>query len=137
VPLNPTALRSMVGPWLTSSCTIRGVGAAPVFDPEVGYVDSTGATVYTGSCRVRPLGGGQVVFAGEGQTVQRMYEVWLPWDTVGIVVSQFVTIDESNDPDMAGRVLRIVDVQGGTDAVHRKLICEAIVDVADWEEASP
>lgn len=122
--MNPAALRTMVSRFLTDTCTIRQSGTV-AFDADAGEdTETTGATVYTGCCRVRPTGGDRLAVIGDAPRYLRLFDVTIPWDTVGVTVDDVVTITASNDPHMVDRVLRVTDVLGGSDTAHRRLICQ-------------
>jgi hypothetical protein len=118
------ALRSTVSMFLVDRCMITA-DAPPVFDPGTGeYTHPTGATVYTGPCRVTPTRGERVVVAGETTVTLRLFDVTLPWDTTGVEVHHLVTVTQSGDPHLTNRQLRVVDVQGMSEAAYRRLVCE-------------
>lgn len=122
-------LRSMVLLFLTDTCTI-GIPAAAEFDKDTGtYPDDPPTEVYAGACRVRPSGGERVVQAGEGPTSLRTFDVTVPWDTVGVKLDHLVTITGSDDPHLIGRIFRVIDVQGMSDAAYRRLVCEDTLSV--------
>lgn len=124
-----SALRTMVGSFLVDTCTINEPPDTE-FDPDEGtYADTIGDEVYFGRCWVRPTGGQRVVDVGEGAQSLRTFDVTLPWDTTGITINQLVTVNSSDDPHMIGRVLRVVDVQGGSDTAYRRLVCEDTLTV--------
>jgi hypothetical protein len=129
------ALRTVANSFMVDTCRITD-DVAPVFDPDEGYTDETGATFYTGPCRVRPAGGPRVVNVGEDVFSLRMFDVWLPWDTTGVELDHLLTVTTSDDPYLVGRVLRVVDVQGGSDSAHRKLLCEDTLTVTGEEVGS-
>lgn len=125
-----TGLRSMVDRFLTDTCVIS-TPVEPVYDPDTGdYPDVTGTIVYDGKCRVRPSAGPRVVNAGEDTVSLHTYDVWLPWDTTGVEIDQLVTVT-SDDPHLTTRVLRVIDVQGGSETPHRKLVCEDTLTVSE------
>lgn len=129
-----TQLRTTVERFFVDTCTIR-TSVAPAFDPDAGYSDDTGDTVYSGRCWVRPYRDRRVVEVGEDVTTLHLYTVRLPWDTTGVEVDQLVTVDTSDDPHMIGRVLRVVDVQGGSATPDRRLVCEdTLTQTVDVEE---
>jgi hypothetical protein len=131
MPLNPGPLRSMVDGWLNDECVIHSP-SAPVFDLGVG-IDTVGegAQVYAGKCRLRPTGGARVVIAGDAPMTLRLFDLTLPWDTEGVLVDQLVTLTASNDPYVMDRVYRVVDVQGGSDSVYRRLVVEDTLTIDD------
>lgn len=123
------ALRTMVDGFLVDTCTINEPSDV-AFDPEEGtYTDMIGDEVYSGSCWVRPTGGDRVVDVGEGVQSLRLFNVTLPWDTTGVTLNHLVTVNTSDDPHLIGRVLRVVDVQGGSDTAYRRLVCEDTLTV--------
>lgn len=125
------SLRTMVDRFLVDTCTIREPGAV-TFDPELGYDTTTaGDEVYAGVGRLRPTGGERVVIAGDAPITLHLYDLTVPYDTVGLKVNQLATIDTSDDPMLEGRIYRIVDVQGGSDGAYRRLIVEDTVDVGE------
>lgn len=130
-----TELRTSVDRFFVDTCTIRKP-VASVFDPDAGYTDATGDTVYTGRCWVRPFASEQVVQAGEDVEALHRYTVRLPWKTTGIEKDQLVTITNSEDPHMVGRVLRVRDVQGGSQNTSRRLVCEDTLSQTVVEEGS-
>lgn len=135
-PLNTSGLRTMVSRWLVDACTIHSPGR-PVFDADAG-IDTVdpGDEVYDGVCRVRPTGGDRVVMAGDAPVTLRLFDLTLPWETTGIMVDQVVTITGSDDPHMIDRQLRVVDVLGGSDGVHRRVVIEDTLTVDEGEESS-
>lgn len=128
-------LRAMVALFLTDTCTIAEPGAI-FFDEDAGHDDiEPGAELYAGACRLSPAGNREVD-AGDTVVPLRMFNVFLPWDTVGVEVDQVVTITASTDPHLIDRQLRVVDVQGMTDGAYRQLLCEDAVDVTQPEVGS-
>jgi hypothetical protein len=123
-------LRTMVDRFLVDTCTITD-DVAEEFDPDSGtYPDpGDGAEVYSGRCRVAPAGGDRVVDAGDGPRSLRTFNVTIPWDATGVEINHLVTIGTSADPHLEGRIMRVVDVQGGSDNPHRRLVCEDTLTV--------
>lgn len=125
--------RSRVTAWLTDTCTITGPASID-YDEEAGHdVDDAGQAVYTGDCRITPASAVDYVNAGEAPIPLRLYNLFLPWDTVGIEVDQLVTITASTDLYLVERIFRVVDVEGMTDGVYRRLLCQDTLDVAQPE----
>lgn len=122
-------LRTMVDRFLVDTGTIRSP-AAPAFDEDLGYdTAGTGDAVYAGRCRLRPSGGARVVIAGDAPITLRLYDLTLPHTATGVEVDQLATMDTSDDPSLAGRVYRVVDVQGGSDGAYRRVVVEDTLDI--------
>jgi hypothetical protein len=121
-----TALRSMVNLFLTDSCTINQPASEPVFSSSSGTYenDEPGAEIYDGPCRVVPFRREGVVEVGEEFVTQARLTVYLPASAVGVKIDDLITIADSSDADLAGRVLRVAGVEGESDAVYRKLECQ-------------
>lgn len=129
------ALRSTVDRFLVDSCVIRENVPAPVFDDDSGtYSDTTGDVVYSGRCWIRASMFQRDAEAGESLVSTRMYDVTLPWDTVGVNRDHLLTVTESDDPHLVGRVLRVSDLKGGSNNPHRRLVCEDTLTVTVEEE---
>lgn len=108
---------------MTGSCTIvrRTLGA---FDPDTGrHAAPTDSQIYTGKCLVRALPADtSVQLAGEDvQTVDM--EVRVP-HTVDARREDRVTVDTSDDPNLAGRLLLVRRVEHDDWVTHRRLLCE-------------
>jgi hypothetical protein len=131
-----TALRGMVDGFLVDTCEIRAPGTEPVFDPMTGtYSSAEGPVVYSGRCLLRPPAVvATVVVVGEQPVSLRSFDLTLPWDTVGVAVGHKVTMVSSGDPHLVGRIFRVVDVLGGSEAPHRRCRVEDTLDRAPWAE---
>jgi hypothetical protein len=128
------ALRTVASSFMVDTCTIATPSTTEFDDGS--YTDTPGEAVYSGRCRIRPIGSDQVVQAGEAPVSLRLFDVWLPYDTVGVEKDHLLTVTVSDDPYMVGRVFRVTDVQGGSDGAHRKLQVEDTLTVtAEIEEA--
>lgn len=128
-----TDARTRMARWFTDTCRISNPGAGPTFDPET-FTDVVvaGDGVYEGACRGRSSTTTERAVDIAGRLVSlRSCELWLPWDTLGIAVDQIVDYLTSNDPYLAGREFRVVDVQGGSDNVYRHVVCEETLTSAE------
>lgn len=121
---------------MVDRCTINGASSID-FDPEEGVEsDTAGAEVYAGKCRIRPSSGPSTVEVGEGTRSFGYFDVWLPWNTVGVELDHVLTITSSEDAYLVGRSFVIVDVEGGSDAPHRKLQVQDTLTVTPQEVGS-
>lgn len=128
-------LRTMVDRFLVDTCTIRDLGAAPIFDREtLAETFTPGDVVYTGRCRIRPESAASMAEIGGGPVYTGRYQLTLPFTALGLKIDQTVTIDTSDDPALEGATFRIVDTLAGSDASHRRVICEHTTDAAEWAE---
>lgn len=129
MPMNGLAgARRRVARWLVDECTIAGAPGPAVYDAELEEETlQPGDEVWSGPCRVNRQAGDNVVNVGEGVTTLRRYDVTVPFDVVVVEVDHIVTISTSTDPYLVGRPLRVVDVQGSTDAAYRRLVCEDVL----------
>jgi hypothetical protein len=120
--------RILIESQMTSTCSIAPPGAEPVTDPDTGEVTfPPGVAVYTGKCRVRPMGTqSQTVEAGSAELFEFDYQVSVPFAAVGIREHMLLTIDSSPDPDAAGLVLEIQQVARGEHITARRLLCNEV-----------
>lgn len=112
---------------MTDTCTItRGVGG-PVFDPGLGeYVAGAGEQLYSGRCRVRPRDNADQVVEAGGQNVSLFpYVVSVPVSSTAFDVDDLVTVTASAlDPALPGLVLRVRQVNIGSQVTARRIGCE-------------
>lgn len=112
---------------MTDTCTITRGGGDRVFDPPTGeYVTTAGAQLYSGRCRVRPRDNADQVVEAGGQTVSLFpYVVSLPVSAVPFAVDDLVTVTDSRlDPALVGVLLRVRQVNVGSQVTARRLGCE-------------
>lgn len=122
-----TSMRATVTETLVDSCVIREASEA-VYDPDQGIdVVTAGTSVYSGACRIAPTGGERVVMVGEAAVTVRTYDLTVPWSEDGFAVDQVATITVSGDSRLVGREFRIVDVQGRTYVLGRRLVVEEVL----------
>lgn len=110
---------------MTATCTIRRP-ATGVYDPAtLQYGPADGDTIYSGPCRIlmRPRAQNPADLAGQ-ITTTRSYQVSIEWDAATIHVNDVVTVDTASDPRLAGKPLRVTDVQYGSNQWQRDLFCE-------------
>lgn len=131
-----TALRSVANRFMTDTVTIRAASTV-AYDEDLGHdVDTAGAEVWTGKAQIRPQRGVAENQAGEQLVGTNRYIVRVPWDATGLERDQVVTVDDSSDPHLEGRALRIIGVEGGTSEAARTLLCEDTLTVTEEEEGS-
>lgn len=130
--MDVTALRSMAEGFMTDECAIFG-STSVEFDPDT-FTDvlTAGTALYEGKCRVRPVAADQVA-VGEALVRRRTHDLWLPWETVGVMVGHVVELTTSDDPYLIDRTFTVVDIEGGTNGAHRKLGLVEILDVDEGE----
>jgi hypothetical protein len=116
--------------WNTAAtCTITRPGGVPVFDPDTGqYTDPADVTVYSGNCRVAPIGSEQDVKFGEAPLVLRRYNMTLDGLSEAVHVEDVVTVASTADPQLDGMVLRVLDVKKSSLPSNRRLACEEVLD---------
>lgn len=134
--LDVAAARARAEAWMRSTITIREPSTEARYDPELGHdvIDDQGAVVYTGKCRVMPTGGERVVRVGEGVVSLRTYNIDVPVGDEPFGKDQLGTIDAIDDGYLLDRVVLVVDVQGMTDGVYRRLVCEDTLTRADTDD---
>lgn len=83
-------------------------------------------TLWEGACRVQELKRTNTTVPGQQPTYTREYLVTLPISTPEFRTGErgdVGTILTSNDPLFPGRVLRVIDVQHGSEMWERDLVC--------------
>lgn len=113
---------------MTSTCTItRASATVGTMNDTTGDVTITaGVTIATDIvCRVQAEPASMRTQPSGGQEVtQRLYAVSVPADTALVLVDDRVTITTAVDPLLVGRVLRVVDVQYGSEGWQNDLVCK-------------
>lgn len=112
---------------MTDTCTITRGGGGKVFDPAAGeYVTAPGEQVYSGRCRVRPRDNADQVVEAGGQNISLFpYVLSVPVSEVAFAVDDLVTVTASVlDPALPGLVLRVRQVNVGSQVTARRLGCE-------------
>jgi len=95
-------------------------------DPVTGVVSPAYSTVYTGPCKVQTFTNRELLKSGgEHEFIIQRYEVHLPIAAVGVRTNDEATVTASlNDPDLVGRVYRIVGLSNKSQATARRLAVE-------------
>jgi hypothetical protein len=109
---------------MKDACTIRRPSGTGTTDPVTGYPTQNYTTLYTGQCRVQQA----VAIArphdvGEDQVWIVRFDLQLPVvGTEGLKVNDEVTITAAvNDPDLVGRVFRILELAHKSEATARRI----------------
>ena len=112
---------------MRDACRINVPGSR-VLDRQTGqYVDTPGALLYEGRCRVRRDTSDRVVTAGGQQVTTRPYIVSIPAaEGVSVTPGCVVTVTVSADPYLAARALTVLSVEGGTDTTARRIAAHII-----------
>lgn len=108
---------------MVDTCTVRRITRGAFNELTGAHAPDVADTVYSGRCLARPAGESSVVY-GERPITVRRFMVLVPVDAAGIEPDDVLTVDTSDDDELVGTSLRIVDVDSGSLAVRRALICE-------------
>jgi hypothetical protein len=111
---------------MSATCELREREGDPVTDPNT--LETTiapGALVYAGRCHIRPGGGAPIVIEG-GEAFTYDFQVSLPAATTGVTGGQLLTVTDSPDPDLIGRVLEVQEVDRGDYRTARRLQCNGM-----------
>jgi len=120
-------------PTAEGQMTATGSLSHPPSGEPTGWNEQAGRSVYgaaseywSGPVRVQRGGQGQAVVDGDGRQVTlRGYQVSVPSTVVEVRVNDLLTVATcGEDPDLVGRVLRVVDVRYGSLRWQRDLICD-------------
>lgn len=107
----------------------------PEFDSDTGvYTATKGQMIYEGKARIWYTDGGGVINTGDGDIVTSGTFVSIPFEAEPVPhVDDTVVIKVSSDPDMVGKALRIISVDGGS-YIHpaRKLQVTLWADNRTW-----
>lgn len=112
---------------MTATCTItRPTQGA--YDPiTLQYPANTEPVAYRGPCRLQQvIGRGRdapLDFAGQPVTA-RINLVSIEWDAAPVHINDIVTIDDSVDPRLIGRKVRVTNVVYGSMQWQRDLHCQ-------------
>lgn len=96
---------------MADTCIVRKpVGQST--DPDTGEVATVFESVYEGACKVQTDGGvgGDNTTTG-GVLVEWLQRVDFPWDTQGLEADMVAEITTSADPNLTGRMFRLVSPQ--------------------------
>lgn len=126
--LDLVTARSRAESLMTSTCTIRARSMGRTTNPTTGEVtDTPGATVYSGQCRVRPVGTqGSTAEAGGAELFRFGYLVSIPFAEADVVEGHRVTIDASPDAALVGVVVEVQRVDRGEHITARRLFCQDV-----------
>ena len=137
IPLTPSELaeaRRMQAEIMTSRVRINRPGKT-VYDPQAGQEAPTeGDMVYTGRGRIQPVTETTTrVIAGGGETIIRdRYVAAVPWDIVGIMPGQILTITQAHVAETVGQRYQITSVDRGDGfATARRFHCELLGERAE------
>ncbi|MDF5758612.1 DUF6093 family protein [Spongiactinospora sp. TRM90649] len=85
-------------------------------------------TVYDGTARISPHTSEQrFVIVGDRRTVIRECIVAIEWDAAEVLIEDLVEVVEAVDPRLPGVVLRVEDVQGGSEQWERILVATEVL----------
>ena len=115
---------------MLDACTIRREDSVYV-EAGTGNTTSVFVTIYQGKCRIQQAEGASQARredAGEASLLMVPRVVHLPVATsTGVRADDLVTIDTcSNDPDLIGRVFRVRQEMGKSEATARRLGVEEV-----------
>jgi hypothetical protein len=68
------------------------------------------------------------VVVGEAQETRHRYQVSLLWDAAQVEIGDLVSVTGSVDLALAGKRLRVTDVQYGSEQWQRDLMCDQLED---------
>lgn len=108
---------------MTEACTITRAGEL-TFDPDAGYSDPTGDTVYAGMCRVQQarIAGPSSSLVGGAELTLDELDVWIPISSTVIEVDDVVTVTAARyDPQLVGRSYRVAEVPAASQKTSRRL----------------
>ena len=113
---------------MTAECAITRRTGTGSTAPDGTYTPPTSATIYTGPCRVTapPFSREQLLTGEEAQLTRRRYSVFVEWDADEFHVGDLITITAANDPLLAGKAFRLVDILHGSEQWQRNLLGEEI-----------
>jgi hypothetical protein len=114
---------------MSSTCTIRVPGGAPVMNATTGAMTvPLGAVVYSGKCRVRPVTarGGGIVEAGGAELFTFDYLVSVPFSVTGVQEGHRLTVVTSPDAALVGVEVQVQKVDRGEPITARRLSCNEV-----------
>src|SRR5687768_11558344 len=94
---------------MPDSCTITRASGEPVFDENTGrYTDPEPDTVYSGACRIAPLGTqDRATIFGDKAVDLVAYQGSFPYDAPLFEKDDRVEVTESADAQLVGRALEV------------------------------
>lgn len=111
---------------MVDACTIAAHATRGALNTTTGqYPSVAGALIYSGPCRVKSQGEGNVAEAGEQAVSLWPFQVSVPVSVTDVGVDHVVTITASAlDPALVGTELRVRHVTKGSHITARRLACE-------------
>lgn len=111
---------------MTGACEITDPDATVQgeFDNDTGTFPSTPAPpYYADRCRAQQQKQPQVATTGAQQVSTHDYLVTVPASLTAVKLGHLVKITAAEDASLTGRVLKVTDIQRGTEIWERDLIC--------------
>lgn len=122
--------RAVAEALMIDTCTSSRPGVGHTTDPTTGAVAYTGASLYSGKCRVQMMTGVRgdaLEQAGERAWAVQSAIISLPISAVEHRVGDLVTVTASGlDPQLTNRLYRVQDVTHKTFLTARRLICQEV-----------
>lgn len=112
-------LRQQAESLMTSTCRIERKSGTS-FDPVTNEQIDTWDTVYEGVCGLGQPTVQSVVVAGGQEVTTQPYAGKLPWGTLGVGVSDRLTVVEADDPGQVGRVFVLTSVRAASQSIARR-----------------
>jgi hypothetical protein len=120
---------------LKDRCTISRPGSK-TFNTGTGTYDTTSTVIGTDlPCNLTPFTGAgnlQEQLAGEAVTTHR-YQLSLAWDSPTVLKEDIVTLTDSEDPNLAGRIYRVEAPLHETFQIARRVVVEEILATLEEE----
>lgn len=127
-------VRNRVEAQMTSRVTIYR-NTDPSFDAITGiYTAHKGESVYSGKARIYGVDGAGVTQIGEGTYVNRTTFITIPATTRNVPrADDVVVVTHSIDPDLVGRAMRVITVDGGSVLFPaRRLQVSSLLENGHW-----
>lgn len=117
-------MRALQAKGMGDRCKVQRTVAGGLNEVTGQYGAPTATTIYEGVCRVAPTTSGQPTVVGQEEVVYRQTDVFLPHDAPVPREDDIIVVTRAeHDPDMVGRVFRIVDVRLSSNNNARKVSC--------------
>lgn len=124
------AMRETSESAMPDACTVvrPAAAGAGTIDPVTGvFTPTTGTTIFTGACRMRPPSSEEVeVLHGDIEVVKQRFTTTFPFDIAQLHVGDVVTFTDSSDPRFAGRSYKITGYASGSFHIDRRVALEAV-----------
>jgi len=119
-------------------CTVRiFISSTPTLNTTTGaYTSVEGATIYTGPARIWSVDGGVLMNLGEGDYATMTTYCSIPWDATPVPENdnQIVVTDSPGDPNLVGKVFRVMSVDGGGQMrATRRMQVTALTENRSWQ----